>query len=162
QLGKQFPDFRPTLIFDRGVGSLAAFEQALDLEYHLLCAVAENRKWAPYLRRTKTFTGGFYYKRTYYQHKVYHLRIGRHPVQLWVFYSPKKARQEAQDRERHAIGPARRALAKLRLNQYRLKTRAQVKAKVQVVLKHHHAQRWLRVTVVGSERQGTLQLTVTR
>src|SRR5262249_52952991 len=40
--------------------------------------------------------------------------------------------------------------------------RAQVKAKVQVVLKHHHAQRWLRVTVVGSERQGTLQLTVTR
>lgn len=161
-LREQFPDFRPTIIFDRGVGSLATFERVLDLNYHLLTALPENRKWLPYLKRAKDWDGGFYYHRTYYQHKIYPVQIGHHGLNLWVFYSRKKARQEAWERERHAIAPAVKAFEKLRLNWRKLKTRQQVKAKVDALLRRYRASRWLRVQIRGSERKGTLQLCITR
>lgn len=76
---------------------------------------------------------------------------------LHIYYNHKKAQQEQQRRQR-ALKACQQQLEALRLGQYQLKTRAQIRARVDTLLQAHQLNTFLQVKVVKPRGQQTFHL----
>ena len=76
-----------------------------------------------------------------------------------VYYHHKQAKEE-QKRRQQALQAGQQELEKLRLGQYKLKTRDQIRTRVDTILKAHKVKSFLSVKVVKSRGQETFHLEI--
>ena len=87
------------------------------------------------------------------------VNLGGHRFHVYVFLNKKKARREAEAREK-AMCACEAELRSLKLGVRFLKTRAQIKARVKKILTEHKVSKFLNVQVVKPRSTGQFELRI--
>jgi transposase len=105
------------------------------------------------------FDSGFYYRGNHIKAKRKGVNLGGHRFHVYVFLNKKKARREAEAREK-AMCACEAELRSLKLGVRFLKTRAQIKARVKKILGEHKVSKFLHVQVVKPRSTGQFELRI--
>lgn len=159
-LRSQYPDDEEvTLLLDRGAVSEENLVLLRDLHYSVIAGVPLKGAWAGRVEGVRTFETSFNLNGTRYAAQRQRLRLQGHQFYLYTYYNHKSAQQEQQRRQR-ALKAGQQALEGLRLGQYQLKTRAQIRARVDTLLQAHQVKTFLRVKVVKPRGQECFHLEI--
>ena len=161
-LSQQYPDWRPMIISDCGVISDETLVKMRRLGYGLLLGLPRKGRWLSIMLGVATasesqFDCGFYYRGNHIKAKRKGVNLGGHRFHVYVFLNKKKARREAEAREK-AICACEAELRSLKLGVRFLKTRAQIKARVKKILTEHKVSTFLHVQVVKPRSTGQFEL----
>lgn len=157
-LRSQYPDdLDVTLLLDRGAISEENLVLLRDLQYSVIAGVPLKGAWAARVEGVRTFDTSFNLNGTRYAAHRQRLGVKGYRFYLYTYYNHKKAQQEQQRRQR-ALKAGQQELEGLRLGQYQLKTRAQIRARVETILQAHQLKTFLRVKVVKARGQERFHL----
>ena len=144
----QYPDAAEvTLLLDRGAVSAENLVLLHDLHYAVIAGLPLKGAWATRVEGVRTFETSFNLNGTRYAAQRQRIWVQDERFYLEIYYNYKTAREEQQRRQR-ALKACQQALAGLRLGQYQLKTRAQIRTRVEAILQAHHVKTFLQVKVV--------------
>ena len=162
-LSQQYPDWRPMIISDCGVISDETLIMMRQLGYGLLLGLPRKGRWLSIMLgiSESQFDSGFYYRGTHIRAKRRGVNLGGHRFHVYVFLNKKKARREAEAREK-AMCACEAELRSLKLGVRFLKTRAQIKKRVQKILKEHKVSKFLHVQVVKPRSTKEFELRIQR
>jgi len=157
-LGSQYPDEEEvTILIDRGPASEENLVLLRELGYGVIAGVPLKGQWATRLERVRTFETGFNLNGTRYAAQRQRVYLQEHRFYLHIYSNHKKAKEE-QKRRQQAMQACQQELEKLRLGQYQLKTRAQIRTRVDTILQAHKVKTFLSVKVVKPRGQETFHL----
>jgi len=158
-LSQQYPDWRPMIISDCGVISDETLIMMRQLGYGLLLGLPRKGRWLSIILGVSEsqFDCGFYYRGNHMKAKRKGVNLGGHRFHVYVFLNKKKARREAEAREK-AMCACEAELRSLKLGVRFLKTRAQIKARVKKILTEHKVSKFLHVQVVKPRSTGQFEL----
>jgi len=148
-LSRQYPDWRPMIISDCGVISDETLIMMRQLGYGLLLGLPRKGRWLSIMLGVSEsqLDCGFYYRGTHIRAKRKGVNLDGHRFHVYVFLNKKKARREAEAREK-AICACESELRSLKLGVRFLKTRAQINERVKSILEEHKVSKFLHVQVV--------------
>ena len=156
----QYPDDEAvTLLLDRGAVSEANLVLLRDLQYSVIAGLPLKGAWAARVEGVRTFETSFNLNGTRYAAQRLGLSLSGHRFYLEVYYNHKKAQQEQQRRQR-ALKACQQELEGLRLGQYQLKSREQIRTRVATLLQAHNVKTFLRVKVVKARGQQHFHLEI--
>lgn len=160
-LSQQYPDWRPMIISDCGVISDETLIMMRQLGYGLLLGLPRKGRWLSIILGVSEsqFDCGFYYRGNHMKAKRKGVNLGGHRFHVYVFLNKKKARREAEAREK-AMCACEAELRSLKLGVRFLKTRAQIKARVKKLLTEHKVSKFLHVQVVKPRSTGQFELCI--
>ena len=159
-LRSQYPDAEEvTLLIDRGPVSEANLGLLRDLHYSVIAGVPLKGQWATRVEKAGPFETRFNLNGTRYATHGQRVYLQGHRFYLHSYHNPKKARAEHQRRQQ-AISSCQKELAALRLGQYQLKTRAQIRARVTTLLQAHQVTPLVQVKVVKPRGQDQFHLEI--
>lgn len=159
-LRSQYPDDEEvTILIDRGPASEANLGLLRELGYGVIAGIPLKGQWATRVERVRTFATGFNLNGTRYAAQRHRVYLQGHRFYLHIHYNHKQAKEE-QKRRQQAMQAGQQALEKLRLGQYKLKTREQIRTRVDTVLKAHKVKTFLSVKVVKSRGQESFHLEI--
>ncbi len=144
---------------DRGPASEDNLVLLRELGYGVIAGVPLKGQWATRLERVRTFETGFNLKGTRYAAQRQRVYLQGHRFYLHIYYHHKKAKEE-QKRRQQAMQACQQELEKLRLGQYTLKTREQIRTRVNTILQTHKVKTFLSVKVVKPRGQETFHLEI--
>lgn len=162
-LSRQYPDWRPMIISDCGVISDETLIMMRQLGYGLLLGLPRKGRWLSIMLgiSESQLDCGFYYRGNHIKAKRKGVNLGGHRFHVYVFLNKKKAKLEAEAREK-AIYACETELMSLKLGVRFLKTRAQIKERVKKVLEEHKISKFLHVQVVKPRSTGEFELRIQR
>lgn len=162
-LSQQYPKWRPTVIADCGGVSDQTLTRLRQLGYSLVLGLPRKGRWLSILLgiSESQFDSGFYYRGTHLRAKRRGINLRGHRFHVYVFFNKKKARQEAQAREK-TLYACEVELKSLKLGRRFLKTRAQIKERIKTLLEKHRVSRFLHVEVVKPRDTGAFELRIRR
>jgi transposase len=162
-LSRQYPDWRPMIISDCGTISDETLIMMRHLGYSLLLGLPRKGRWLSIMLGVSEsrFDCGFYYRGTHIRAKRRGINLGGFRFHVYVFLNRKKARREAEAREK-AICACEGELTSLKLGVRFLKTRTQIKERVKTILKEHRVSEFLHVQVVKPRSTGQFELRIQR
>ena len=133
------------------------------LGYGLLLGLPRKGRWLSIMLGVSEsqFDSGFYYRGNHIKAKRKGVNLGGHRFHVYVFLNKKKAKREAEAREK-AMCACEAELRSLKLGVRFLKTRAQIKKRVQKILKEHKVSKFLHVQVVKPRSTGEFELRIQR
>jgi transposase len=160
-LSQQYPDWRPMIISDCGVISDETLIKMRQLGYGLLLGLPRKGRWLSIMLGISESQSdcGFYYRGNHIKAKRKGVNLGGHRFHVYVFLNRKKAKREAEAREK-AICACEAELRSLKLGIRFLKTRAQIKKRIQKILKEHKVSKFLHVQVVKPRSTGEFELRI--
>ena len=160
-LSQQYPDWRPMIISDCGVISDETLIMMRQLRYGLLLGLPRKGRWLSIILGVSEsqFDCGFYYRGNHIKAKRKGVNLGGHRFHVYVFGNKKKARREAEAREK-AMCACEAELRSLKLGVRFLKTRAQIKGRVKKILGEHKVSKFLHVQVVKPRSTGQFELRI--
>jgi transposase len=160
-LSQQYPDWRPMIISDCGVISDETLIMMRQLGYGLLLGLHRKGRWLSIMLGVSEsqFDSGFYYRGSHIRAKRKGVNLGGHRFHVYVFFNKKKAKREAEVREK-AMCACEAELRSLKLGVRFLNTRAQIKKRVQKILKEHKVTKFLHVQVVKPRNTGQFELRI--
>ena len=160
-LSQQYPDWRPMIISDCGVISDETLIKMRWLGYGLLLGLPRKGRWLSIILgiSESQFDSGFYYRGNHIKAKRKGVNLGGHRFHVYVFLNKKKARREAEAREK-AMYACEAELRSLKLGVRFLKTRAQIKTRVKRILTEHKVSKFLHVQVVKPRSTGEFELCI--
>lgn len=157
-LRSQYPDDEGvTLLLDRGAVSEENLVLLRDLQYSVIAGVPLKGAWAGRVEGVRTFETSFNLNGTRYAAQRQRLGVQDYRFYLYIYYDHKKAQQEQQRRQR-ALKACQQELEGLRLGQYQLKSRAQIRTRVATILQDHQVKTFLQVKVVKGRGQESFHL----
>jgi transposase len=162
-LSQQYPEWRPMIISDCGVISNETLVMMRQLGYGLLLGLPRKGRWLSIILgiSESQFDCGFYYRGTHIKAKRRGVNLGGHRFHVYVFLNKKKARREAESREK-AMCECETELRSLKLGVRFLKTRAQIKERVKTILEKHKVSKFLHVQVVKPRSTKQFELRIQR
>ena len=156
----QYPDDdEVTILIDRGPASEANLGLLRELGYGVIAGIPLKGQWATRLEKVRTFETGFNLNGTRYAAHRQRVYLQGYRFYLHIYYHHKQAKEE-QKRRQQALQAGQQELEKLRLGQYKLKTRDQIRTRVDTILKAHKVKSFLSVKVVKSRGQETFHLEI--
>ena len=159
-LRSQYPDEEEvTLLLDRGPVSEENLVLLRDLHYSVIAGVPLKGQWATRVERISLLETRFNLKGTRYATHCQRVYLQGYRFYLHIYHNPKKARQE-QKRRQQTMAACEKELNALRLGQYQLKTRAQIRARVTTIVQAHHLKPFLQVKVVKARGQDQFHLAI--
>lgn len=158
EFDQQYPDLEGiTILIDRGPASEENLALLRDLDYSVVAGLPAKGRWASLIEKVRTFQTGFNLKGTRWaalKKKVY---VKTHRFFSHIYYDHKRATKEHQVRQR-ALQACQKELEGLRLGQYQLKSRQQIKKRVDQTLQKHKVKTFLSVKVVKPRGQEQFHL----
>lgn len=159
-LRSQYPDEEEvTILIDRGPVSEENLVLLRELHYSVIAGVPLKGQWATRVERISRFETRFNLNGTRYATHQQRVYLQGHRFYLHVYRNPKKARQEHQHRQQ-AMLACQKQLGALRLGQYQLKTRAQIRTRVTTILQAHQVKAFVQVKVVKPRGQDQFHLEI--
>jgi transposase len=159
-LRSQYPDDEDvTILMDRGPASEDNLVLLRELGYGVIAGVPLKGQWATRLERVRTFEMGFNLNGTRYAAQRQCVYLQGHRFYLHIYYHHKRAKEE-QKRRQQAMQACQQELERLRLGQYKLKTREQIRTRVDTILQAHKVKTFLSVKVVKPRGQEVFHLEI--
>jgi transposase len=149
------------IISDCGVISDETLIKMRGLGYGLLLGLPRKGRWLSIILGVSEsqFDCGFYYRGNHIKAKRKGVNLDGHRFHVYVFLNKKKARREAEAREK-AMCACEAELRSLKLGVRFLKTRAQIKERVKKILAEHKVSKFLHVQVVKPRSTGQFELCI--
>lgn len=159
-LRSQYPDDEEvTILLDRGPVSEENLLLLRALHYSVIAGVPLKGDWGRRVEQVRLFERRFNLTGSRYASQQQRVHLQGQGFYLHVYYTAKKARQE-QQRRRQAMRACQKELAALRLGQYQLKSREQIRRRVETILQAHQVKTFLSVKVVKPRGQQTFHLEI--
>lgn len=159
-LHKQYPYLKNiTIMLDRGPVSEDSLVLLRDLEYSVIAGLPQKGRWATLIEKIGSFANRFNLKGTRWQAIKEKVQIKTHEFYVHIFYNHKTA-QKAQKHRQKALKACEAALTRLRLGQYKLKTRQAIKTRVTETLLKHKVKPFLSVKVVKPRGEDKFHLEI--
>jgi len=165
ELSNQFPNWRPMLISDCGIISDQTLLLLKQLGYSFIFALPKKGRW---LKLMLSITeseleaeSGFYHNSNRIIAKHKGINLSGHRLHVYLMFNKKKAKAEALARQK-AIQRCIKELKALetKLGVRFLKSRLQIKQRIDAVLKKHQAKRFIAVKALKPKGAESFQLKI--
>jgi transposase len=148
-----------TLLLDRGPISEDSLILLRSLGYSVIAGLPAKGQWESMIADAGPFEVGFNLKGTRWAAGKKTIDVGEYEFLGHIYYNHKKAKKDGRLRRR-ALKTCQKELEGLRLGKYKLKTREQIKARVNTILRKYKVKAFLKVKVVKPRGQDQFHLEI--